>query len=162
MTEFTGQPTAEIENYVLDALKRQKNIQDTIVPYLIQKTGWGWQDCEKYVDRVKEDHKDELSKWQGNLFLFLSIGMFAFGIIFLGFTFESGVGFGRLFHCTAVGIDQILNGTKTSECSIFGLEVIDGLSNTWTYLSLLMIGGGIFGWIIALSQKERMEVIKNE
>lgn len=162
MTEFPGQPSADIERFILDGLRRQKNVQDALVPYLIEKTSWNWQDCELYIEKVKTDHKDELSKWQGNLYTYLSIGMFFIGIIFLIFIFESTVRFGRLFQCTAVGIDQILNGTETRECMIFGLEVVDGMANTWTYLSLLMIGGGIFGYIYAQNQKASQVVVKNE
>lgn len=162
MSNFEKQISPDLEPYVLDALKRQKNIQDIVVPYLISNTGWDWQECEKFIEKVRLDHRDELSKWQGNFYSILSVGLLVVGLALVIFSFEADVGFSRLFHCTAVEIDKLLNGLQTNECSTFGLEAAFVLTNRYIYLGAAFTVGGIIGIVLANQQKQSQQVIQND
>jgi len=158
----TNQVDAEIEQYVLDALKRQKDIQDVVIPYIIKKRDWDWKDCEKFIEKIRNYHRDELSRWQGNFYSILSYCLLAFGLALVLISFEVNVGFDRLFHCAAVEIDKVLNGVHTTECSTFGLEVMLGLSDYYTWFGIFFTAGGIIGAVLAGLQKQRKDVIKND
>jgi hypothetical protein len=61
-----------------------------------------------------------------------------------------------------VEINKVLKGVNTTKCSTFGLEVMLGLSDYYTWFGIFFTAGGAIGAILASVQKERKEVIKND
>ncbi len=150
---------AGLEKLVVAAIRRHANIQTTIVPLVIEKTGWDWERCEQYIDQMQKDHAAEISFWQSNVFTILGWIFIAAGFAIILIAVNAYIGFDRLIDCV---IYEIQKSTITfNECMYSGLMSLEGLYD-FGVVGITIILGGVAGIIFARHQLNKGEVMRND
>jgi hypothetical protein len=150
---------AELEKLVAAAIRRHANVQTTIVPMVIEKTGWDWERCEQYINQVQKDYAVEISFWQSNAFTIAGFVFMAIGFAIILITIEGYIGFARLIDCLQAELADTAG--SFNECLYSGLisarELVEFCS-----MGVFLILGGIAGIVYAKHQLKKGEVMRND
>jgi hypothetical protein len=72
----------ELDEFALQELKRQHHRNDILVQ-LCQRTGWDWQQAERFLDKVEADHPSELATQEKRLALLFNLTRILEGLLVL-------------------------------------------------------------------------------
>lgn len=145
----------ELEQFIIKALKNHRDIRSVLIPQICEKTGWDWDQCERYVERIRGEHAFELTSSNFTVYLIIgaAIGIVGLGLILLAFDLH--IGMGNFSHCFSIGIQEpwprILKSPVFQQClgvDSYSIESFIQLA----FWGLLMVAGSVTGIIMALKQ----------
>ncbi len=118
-----------VTNDVVEQLKNHRRYSD-IVEYVAQKTGWHWNESQRFVARTQTENHDELSQSQNKFMIVFSATFILGGFLLMGWSVIA-----LLDYAQALSSPQY----ATLSFDFFPLILIAFVS------SFGIIGGGVFG-----------------
>lgn len=151
----TEERDEELEQFVIKALKNHRNVRSVLIPQINAKTGWDWDRCAQYVDKISVDHAFELISSNFTVYMVIGavIGVVGLGLILLAFNLY--IGMGNFSHCFSIGIKEpwpkIIRSPVFQQCLGVDSYSIENFIQL-AFWGLLMVIGSVTGIIMALKQ----------
>ena len=130
--------TEELTAFVLQELKRQRRLND-IIEIVCQRTGWHWNEAQRFVARAKTTHHGAISKSQNRFMIPFSVVFILGGILLL------------IWAITAL-VDYYLGYTSLDHSSTLSADFIPVVLGALV-TSLGIIAGGIYGLYRTLASR---------
>ncbi len=150
----------ELEAFVLSALKRQQNIQENLIPQVVERTGWNWTRAEEFIEKVRLEHSLSIVLWQGKFFTILSTIFLLAG---LGLTIASisvSLGINNISECLPGG--RITDGrSQFPDCTGLILDSIQSVE-VFVGIGLSLVLGGFIGLLLAQRQLRHGNMMVND
>lgn len=149
----------DLEAFVLCSLKRQQNIQDNLIPEVIERTGWSWPKAEEYISQVQSKNQLSITLWQGRLYTYLSILFGVGGLALILISLGISLNMEKILPCIVshIGNSNILSFKNCIELNLESLQSM----NSYLLLGIGLILGGIVGSFFAFRQLRNEKIITN-
>lgn len=150
----------ELEAFVLSALKRQQNIQENLVPQVIERTGWNWTGAEEFIEKVRLEHNLAIVLWQGKFYTILSAIFLLAGSGITVASISVSLGINNISACLA---GSAIAGGRGQFTDCTGL-ILDSIQNVDVFVSigLSLILGGFIGLLLAQRQLRHGNMMVND
>jgi hypothetical protein len=136
----------ELEQYVLEEMKKRRKSEDELTWELCQKANWNWATSQIFIASVREKYSAELLKHGSRFFLYFYAFLALLGLIVFLASLDREGDPSRINSCLEITLSaelqKVMGTEKVSQC--YALAATDFFNDLvkGSYQSLLILVGG--------------------